>query len=173
MLNKYIKCNFRSYWCGTSSIVDIRRLKFNHNSTWTRPSPCPHTHSFWAQQNQNEQQKAQQWSTLGHAFKASRKHDSVIERIYFFSLPIQSRNIRSIVKYTAEDDTTNRLKKRMNWRSSIIIMTVSQCLCAAGGKLSQLYCCCYHSHHLLLKASWYYTVYMKPLTNKFILLRIK
>lgn len=46
--------------------------------------------------------------------KASRKHDSVIERIYFFSLPIQGRNIRSIVKYTAEDDTTNRLKKRMN-----------------------------------------------------------
>ena len=29
LLNKYIKCNFRGYWCGTTIIVDIRRQKVN------------------------------------------------------------------------------------------------------------------------------------------------
>ena len=29
LLNKYIKCNFGGYRCGTSIIVDIRRLKVN------------------------------------------------------------------------------------------------------------------------------------------------
>jgi len=28
-LNKYIKWNFRGYGCGTTTIVDIRRLKVN------------------------------------------------------------------------------------------------------------------------------------------------
>ena len=29
MLNKYVKCNFGGQRCGTSTIVDVRRLKFN------------------------------------------------------------------------------------------------------------------------------------------------
>jgi hypothetical protein len=32
-LNKYIKCNFGGWQCGTSTIVDIRRLKVNCLST--------------------------------------------------------------------------------------------------------------------------------------------
>ena len=32
LLNKYIKCNFGGQRCGTSNIVDIRRLKFNNKS---------------------------------------------------------------------------------------------------------------------------------------------
>jgi len=31
LLNKYIKCNFRGYRCGTTTIVDIRRQKVNDN----------------------------------------------------------------------------------------------------------------------------------------------
>ena len=34
MLNKYIKCNFRCYRCGTTTIVDLRRQKFNCNQMY-------------------------------------------------------------------------------------------------------------------------------------------
>jgi len=32
-LNKYIKCNFGGLWCGTSTIVDVRRLKVKSHPT--------------------------------------------------------------------------------------------------------------------------------------------
>jgi len=33
-LNKHIKCNFGGQRCGTSTIVDIRRLKFKVDGRW-------------------------------------------------------------------------------------------------------------------------------------------